>query len=280
MKQRLTNQNTIIRTNKRENPYVMIDKFGLNDERLSWKAKGLLAYLLSKPDNWQIYESDLIKRSKDGRDSIRSGLRELEKYGYMSRRQLRNEDGSFSAMEYVVYERPIISEEIESEIPADGKSVDGDEPQTENPSTGNPLTENPLLLNNDLNKNDLNMIDCSGEIAASSEIVEIIDQEPILNELNKYASDCMVQDNVSLQEVPEYISEIYVMLYNQYPNQLLPEIVKRACQLFSARAYEWNTFRMKINMKNPVGFFNVCYRDAVREYKATQNSRRKNKTTP
>lgn len=144
----------IIRTSKRENPYVMIDKYGLNDERLSWKAKGLLAYLLSKPDDWQVYESDLIKRAADGRDSVRTGLRELEKYGYLSRRQIRGENGSFGHLEYSVYERPITLDDTE-EITADGKSVHGENvPQTENPSTGKPSPENPTLLSNDSTKNE------------------------------------------------------------------------------------------------------------------------------
>lgn len=114
---------TIIRTRKnRENPYVMIDKFGLNDERLSWKAKGLLAYLLSKPDDWTIRINDLIKRSKDGRDAVKAGLRELELYGYLSRHQHRDETGKFGDIEYIIYERPQL---------LDTKGVI---PQTENPS--------------------------------------------------------------------------------------------------------------------------------------------------
>ncbi len=43
---------TIVRVNKRSNPYVVIDKTALNDDRLSWKAKGVLCYLLSLPDDW------------------------------------------------------------------------------------------------------------------------------------------------------------------------------------------------------------------------------------
>ena len=147
----MNTSNTIIRTNKRENPYVMIDKYGLNDERLSWKAKGLLAYLLSKPDDWQVYERDLIKRATDGRDAVRSTLRELESFGYLSRRQIRGENGSFGHMEYIVYERP-----FEEENTVNGKSVHGENPLTENPSTGFPSTGNPTHTNKELNNNDLN----------------------------------------------------------------------------------------------------------------------------
>ena len=50
----------IIRVIKdKSNPYVMLNKTCLRDEKLSWKAKGLHSYLLSLPDDWQIYIEDL-----------------------------------------------------------------------------------------------------------------------------------------------------------------------------------------------------------------------------
>lgn len=273
MKQRHNEQNTIIRTNKRENPYVMIDKFGLNDDRLSWKAKGLLAYLLSKPDDWKIYERELIKRSTDGRDAVRTGLRELEKYGYMSRRQLRNEDGSFSAMEYIVYERPI---EIPDPEAVNGKSVDGEQPQTENPSTENPLTENPPLLNNDLIKNDLTMIDCMG---SSAEIAAAAEPDPIYEALLKHVPGYCYVDGSPLTE--RYINEIYLMLSNQYQNRLDPEVVRIACELYFERACRIEApygVVMKIDVREPVGFFNSCYDNAIKLYKASQSLSKGNRT--
>lgn len=267
---------TIIRTSKRENPYVMIDKYGLNDERLSWKAKGLLAYLLSKPDDWQVYESDLIKRAADGRDSVRTGLRELEKYGYLSRRQIRGENGSFGHMEYIVYERPITLDDTE-EITVDGKSVHGEKspqtenPSTENPMTGNPTTENPPLLINDLSNNDLNMIDCMGasaEIAVASESVSNEIYETLQTEAPK---QCYMQ---GMPISTGYINEIYLMLVNQFPNQLSPEVVRIACELYFNRACRITIpegVTMAMDIQNPVGFFQICYKDAIKQYKAQRS---------
>lgn len=73
---------SIYRIARRENPYVQIDHRVLEDERLSWRAKGLLAYLLSKPVDWQIVSEDLLKKSTDGRESIQSAMRELRDCGY------------------------------------------------------------------------------------------------------------------------------------------------------------------------------------------------------
>ena len=71
----------IIRTPNR-NRYTIISKVPLEDGRLSWKARGLLSYLLSKPDNWTVVVAHLVKEAPDGRDSVRAGLRELEDAGY------------------------------------------------------------------------------------------------------------------------------------------------------------------------------------------------------
>lgn len=97
---------TIIKIQKRDNPYVQIDKECINDKRLSWKAKGILAYLLSKPDNWQVYLTDLKKQSIDGTRSVSSGMKELEKYHYIEKGKRRNKKGRFEGWEYLVYEQP------------------------------------------------------------------------------------------------------------------------------------------------------------------------------
>ena len=81
-------------------------EFALNDDRLSWKAKGLFAYLVST--NGKVKVQDLIKSSQDGREAIRSGLQELERFGYLERRQQRKEDGSYSDAEYVIHPQPVV----------------------------------------------------------------------------------------------------------------------------------------------------------------------------
>ena len=82
-------------------PICNINK--LKDTNLSWKAKGLLAYLLSLPDDWQIYESEIVKHAKDGIDSTRTAIKELIDAGYIERQRVRDEKGRLST----VYESPI-----------------------------------------------------------------------------------------------------------------------------------------------------------------------------
>jgi hypothetical protein len=95
----------IIRTPNRER-FVVIDKSSVEDDRLSWKARGLLAYLLSKPDGWHVYTSQLAKASPDGRASVLSGLRELENSGYIVRSRGRKEDGTWDSTDIQVFETP------------------------------------------------------------------------------------------------------------------------------------------------------------------------------
>ncbi len=114
----------IIRVERRER-YTVLSNVPLTDIRLSWKARGLLAFLLSKPDGWRATIRGLVNQAPDGRDRVMSGLKELETCGYLTRTRRRKSDGSF-AWESVVREEPC------SGFPDTGK-----------PSTGDPHTENP-----------------------------------------------------------------------------------------------------------------------------------------
>ena len=88
--------------------YTVISNAALEDPRLSLKAKGLLAYLLTKPDGWKVVVSHLVKQSNDGRHAIESGLDELETFGYIRRsKQGHGTGGKFDSVDTEVHERPI-----------------------------------------------------------------------------------------------------------------------------------------------------------------------------
>jgi hypothetical protein len=134
---------TVVRVHKnKDNPYVMLNKQFLSDCRLSWRSKGLLAYLLSKPDDWQIMIVDLVKQSKEGRDAVYKSLRELESLTYIVRNQERDLKGKMGKMVYIVYEQPLT-----------------ENPYTDNPDTESPYTVNPPLLINEITNNDLTKSD-------------------------------------------------------------------------------------------------------------------------
>lgn len=96
----------VFRVYKESGNFVTVHKNFIHDDNLSWKAKGILLYLLSRPDDWRIYETELNKHSSDGRDSLRTGVKELEQAGYIHRTRRRNEKGQLREYEYQVFEQP------------------------------------------------------------------------------------------------------------------------------------------------------------------------------
>ncbi|MGE7725963.1 DnaD domain protein [Bacillus cereus] len=130
----------IIRVKKDSN-YSVINNTGLKDERLSWKAKGILAYALTLPDDWTFHISELARHAKDGEDSLRTGFKELKELGYVKRYPVR--DGNtkkITRWDTEIYETP-----------------QRNMPQMENQDVVKPYEENQKLLNtNRLNTNRLN----------------------------------------------------------------------------------------------------------------------------
>ena len=117
----------ILRVVKNGN-YSVVSNEPFNDPGLSWKAKGLLAYLLTKPDNWQVNVEQLRKASSNGRDSIYTALKELIAARYIVRVQKRKEKGRTGGYDYIISETKI--------------------PLMELPFTENPETEKPHINNN------------------------------------------------------------------------------------------------------------------------------------
>ena len=102
--------------------FTVMSNHHLRDKRLTLKAKGLLSMMLSLPEDWNYSTLGLAAICREGVDAIRGALRELEKEGYVIRRQLRGPGGQIQDIEYLIYEQP---------------------PGTGSPGTGNPGTVRP-----------------------------------------------------------------------------------------------------------------------------------------
>lgn len=113
-----------------ENPYCMIRRATLQDDSLSYEARGVLAYLLSKPRNWRVVIADLMRGGSVGRDKVYRILRELEARRYVERHPIRK-DGKWAGFEYYVFETPL-----------------PEKPDTEKPYTGKPRPVKPDTLQN------------------------------------------------------------------------------------------------------------------------------------
>lgn len=138
---------SIIRVSKsKDNPYVQIDKRVIQDDRLSWKAKGILSYLLSLPDDWEIYVSELITHAPDGVASLRSGMKELEDAGYLVKSLEHGKSGKFVGYSYTVIENPTVLRKSQNGLNEDKNNSIDSQPYGEKPYTEKPYTENHTLL--------------------------------------------------------------------------------------------------------------------------------------
>ena len=95
---------TIIRVRK-DARYFTASNEPFNDRRLSWEARGLMGYLLSKPDSWEVNMIDLSKNGPAGEHKLRRMLAELRSAGYMNRVRITLEKGKFDWLTEV-YESP------------------------------------------------------------------------------------------------------------------------------------------------------------------------------
>jgi len=126
----------IVKSSLRENFSVLPNEL-LNDGRLSADQLGLLVYLLSKPNDWQVRVTELRKRFDMGRDKARTILATLEQYGYIRKEQVR-EEGKFASNRYIVSDSPLT-----------------EKPLTEKPSTVNPtLTKDRGIQKTDNTKSN------------------------------------------------------------------------------------------------------------------------------
>lgn len=117
-----------------------MSNYHLKDKRLSLKSKGLLSQMLSLPDDWDYTLTGLCHINRESKDAIRTALQELEKCGYLHRRQTTDASGRFSSNEYIICETP-------TDFPVRPSSGS---PLSEKPTTEKTLTENPTQLNTNI----------------------------------------------------------------------------------------------------------------------------------
>lgn len=133
--------------------FTTVDNAVLNNVNLSWKAKGLFVYLWSQADEWDFYETEVVKHSTDGLSSLKSGLKELEEQGYLKRERQRDDKGHFKENNWILSENPIL----------------------ENHMLDNPILENSTLTNtnnNNTNNNNNNITTTTTEPTEIGSIYE------------------------------------------------------------------------------------------------------------
>lgn len=132
---------SIQRAARPQSNFYLLDKRISEDDRLSWAARGMLIFLLGKPDHWVVSVAHLTNQTANAvgkssrRDAVYAILKELETVGYIIKHRGRQEGGEFGKVEYIVTEEPCTE-----------KPDVVDSPDTDNPDTVEPDTVKPTLV--------------------------------------------------------------------------------------------------------------------------------------
>jgi len=125
--------------------YAVIAKHHLKNKSLSYKAKGLMTFMLCVPDDWDYSLAGLAVLASDGIDGVRSGIKELEKHGYLTRRRIRDAGGKLGDIEYTVHEIPKFNHDDEQQNSRGDLPLMPSTPKSEKPTLASPALEKPIL---------------------------------------------------------------------------------------------------------------------------------------
>ena len=96
----------IVRSPRPRDNFSIVSNAVIRDQTLSWKARGLLIYVLSQPDHWRTSSAHLAAISPEGIHAVRSGLKELEEHGYLRRARTQQPNGTWRH-DILIYDCPV-----------------------------------------------------------------------------------------------------------------------------------------------------------------------------
>ncbi|MDT2935497.1 DUF6017 domain-containing protein [Lactococcus lactis] len=164
---------------ERNKGYTVMSNHHLRNKELTLKAKGLLSQMLSLPEDWDYTLAGLSHINRESIDAIRTAIWELEKVGYITRRQGRDDRGKMTAIEYIIYEQPQPPEPSPPELPYPIlENPTTAKPILENPTSDNPVSENPMQLNKEILKTDLPKTDLSITDLSITHSIPILSPNP------------------------------------------------------------------------------------------------------
>ena len=267
--------------NKSTKKYSIINNQVLEDTRLSFKARGLLIYMLSKPDNWQFYSTELVKHSEhDGITAIKSALKELENCGYLQRIQQRAENGTFGGTDWLLNDCPANS-------PQAGFSA------TVHPTMAKPQMENQPLLSTEDTKNLKNQELNSNYSSHAIQAVEPSLKQPqtTVQNPNTLASVSpeqnlkdpwkLWQDNwgfpnsIAQQDLSEWISQFgNDLVYHALEYALKSNVSARGADRYLTRVFDAYEKNKIVSVKQALEQEEQHYQQRTREFSQQKSSKR------
>lgn len=114
------------------------------DTQLSFKAKGMFGMLSTHREGWRMTVADIARRGRDGEAAVKSGLKELEKHGFLVRERERDHDSTLGAAAYVITDLPA----LQNPRPQPESGF----PPVDNPTSVNRPTKNTIVKKTDKQK--------------------------------------------------------------------------------------------------------------------------------
>jgi len=115
--------------------FTQIPNAWIRDKRLSYKARGLLAELMSHAPGFEVSRERMARSGQDGDRAVRTAIAELESAGYLKRSQSRSRNGQLGAALWI--------------------TTDPFEPSVQNPPAGNSPADNATSKNTELKKTEI-----------------------------------------------------------------------------------------------------------------------------
>lgn len=255
-----------------ERGYVKVYNEIIYEPNLSLKAKGLWAYLYAKPNNWEFSAERIKLESKDGLDSVRTGLIELEQFGLLIRRKYQNNKGHWD-YDYEILTIPNL-----------------ENPTAENPSLENPTLEKPTVENPTYNKERLkrknNKINNNKDILSTSNEDEISNTNIVIE--NNKAKVCRESHQLVIkfwceEHKPEYafekkdgmavkriIEKLYTLAQKKIPKSTSKEAILDMFKQIAIFIQDQNTFYSTMDLCKIDGNFNSIIALMIEAKKAKQ----------
>lgn len=125
--------------NRRASGFAQIPNAALRDTGLSARARGVLCYMLSHSDGFEVSRKMLGQQFPEGRDAIDTAVRELREAGYLRTERVQGEGGKFQGAQYLVYdERGAAEMDAENHEPGNPHAGARETGSLENRSPGKP----------------------------------------------------------------------------------------------------------------------------------------------
>lgn len=186
----------VFKVEKNKN-YTVMSNYHLRDKNLSLKAKGLLSFMLSLPDDWDYSLNGLCSICKESEGAIKSTLKELKDNGYLVIEKVRGEKGYFE-YNYIIYEHPYKLEKEKNN--PEGKNPPVDYPMVENHTQ---INTNEQSIKEQIDRIDKTINEDEKKISSSFSLEE---HHAITKDLVE--REYLAQDDVELYKYDKFFKEI------------------------------------------------------------------------